>query len=239
MKKIKKSIGFVAFVLLCSIIFNLVGCTAVSATNLMAGISPNEVKKEEDLSSMNVSVTDFALRLLKAERNGEKNTLISPLSVLSALAMTANGARGETLRQMEAVLGMTSDELNSYIYSYARFFPQGDKYILNLANSIWFTDDSRFTVNTDFLQTNADYYGADAYKAPFDNSTLRDINNWVKKRTDGMIPRVLDKISSDAVMYLVNALAFEAEWSKIYEKQDVRDAVFTKTDGTKQDVELM
>ena len=171
-------------------------------------------------------------------QNG-KNTLISPLSVLCALAMTANGAEEETLAQMEEVLGMTTDELNLYLYSYMKNLPQGDKYKLSLANSIWFTEDERFTVNQDFLQTNADYYGADIYKAPFDKQTLKDINNWVKQNTDGMIPEILDQIPPEAIMYLVNALAFEAEWSEIYEKHQVKDGEFTKEDGTKQDVKFM
>lgn len=61
---------------------------------------------------------------------------------------------------------MTISELNSYLKSYADALPEGEKYKLNIANSIWFTDDDDFTVNQDFLQTNADYYGADIYKAP-------------------------------------------------------------------------
>ena len=54
-----------------------------------------------------------------------------------------------------------------------------------------------------------------------------------------MIPEVLDEIPPEAVMYLVNALAFEAEWSDIYEKKQVRDGTFTKEDGTKQSTEFM
>ena len=54
-----------------------------------------------------------------------------------------------------------------------------------------------------------------------------------------MIPEILDQIPPEAVMYLVNALAFEAEWSDIYEKHQVRDGKFTKEDGTRQDVEYM
>jgi serpin B len=140
---------------------------------------------------------------------------------------------------MEAVLGMTTEELNLYLHTYMKNLPQGDKYKLSLANSIWFTDHERFTVNQDFLQNNADYYGADIFKAPFDKQTCKDINNWVKQKTDGMIPEVLDNIPYDAVMYLVNALAFEAEWSEIYEKHQVRDGKFTKEDGIKQNVEFM
>ena len=238
--KTRISSVIISLLLVCAMAVNLTGCTMeVQAKDLMAGITPNQVNALDDLSSQNADVTDFAIRLFKASEENGKNTLISPLSVLCALAMTANGAEEETLAQMEEVLGMTTEELNLYLYSYMQNLPQGEKYKLSLANSIWFTEDERFTVNQDFLQTNADYYGADIYKAPFNDQTCKDINNWVKQNTDEMIPEILDEISADAIMYLVNALAFEAEWSEIYEKQQVRDGKFTKEDGTKQDVELM
>ena len=240
MKKTRISLVIISLLLVCAMAVNLTGCTMkVQAKDLMEGITPNNVDALDDLSSQNADVIDFAIRLFKASNENGKNTLISPLSVLCALAMTANGAEEETLAQMEEVLGMTTDELNMYLYSYMKNLPQGDKYKLSLANSIWFTEDERFTVNQDFLQTNADYYGADIYKAPFDKQTLKDINNWVKQNTDGMIPEILDQISPEAIMYLVNALAFEAEWSEIYEKHQVKDGEFTKEDGTKQDVKFM
>jgi len=211
----------------------------IKAENLMDNVTAGKVSALEDLSAQNAAVTDFALRLFRESETSGENTLISPLSVLCALAMTANGAKEETLSQMEAVLGMSVEELNLYLYSYMKNLPQGEKYNLSLANSIWFTDDERFKVNQEFLQTNADYYGADIYKAPFNDQTLKDINNWVKQNTDDMIPEILDKISQDAVMYLVNALAFEAEWMMPYEEQQVREGEFTKEDGTKQSAEFM
>ena len=240
MKKTKLSLVIISLVLLCAMAVNLTGCaTTVHAEDLMEGVTPNSVTALNDLSSGSADVTDFAIRLFKQTNENGKNTLISPLSVLCALAMTANGAEGETREQMEAVLGMSVEELNLYLYSYINSLPQGEKYKLSVANSIWFTDDDRFTVNQDFLQTNADYYGADIYKTPFDKQTLKDINNWVKNETDNMIPKVLEDIPDAAIMYLINALAFEAEWTEIYEKNQVRDKTFTKEDGTKQDVELM
>lgn len=240
MKKSRIGLVIISLLLVCAMAVNLTGCTMeVQTKNLMEGVTPNEVNALDDLSTQNADVTDFAIRLFKASEESGKNTLISPLSVLCALAMTANGAEEETLEQMEALLGITAEELNLYLYSYMKNLPQGDKYKLSLANSIWFTEDERFTVNQDFLQTNADYYGADIYKAAFDNQTCKDINNWVKEKTDEMIPEILDEIPVDAIMYLVNALAFEAEWSEIYEKNQVRDGVFTKEDGTKQNADFM
>lgn len=54
---------------------------------------------------------------------------------------------------MQAVLGMTTEELNPYLYSYMKDLPRDEKNKLHLANSIWFTEDKGFTVKQDFLQT--------------------------------------------------------------------------------------
>lgn len=236
----KLTVSLTALLLLLSLVFNLTGCAFhVKAESLMEGIAPNHVSASENLVSGNSAATDFAVRLFRATSEDGKNTLISPLSVMCALAMAANGAEGRTLEQMEAVLGMSKADLNLYLYTYVNSLPQGDKYKLSIANSVWFTDDTRFTVNRDFLQTNADYYGADIYKTPFNMQALWDINNWVKDKTDGMIPKIIDKIPEEAIMYLINALAFEAEWPSPYERNQVRDGKFTKEDGAKQDAELM
>lgn len=215
----------------------LSGCGG--AEDLTKGITPNEVSTSQILDAENAAATDFALRLFRASADESENTLISPLSVLSALAMTANGAEEETLREMEEVLSMTTEELNSYLHAYMNSLSQGEGYKLHLANSVWLTDDESFTVNEDFLQTNVDYYGAEIYRAPFDEKTCEKINVWVKKHTDGMIPEILKQIPPEAVMCLVNALAFEAEWSQPYEEMQVRDGVFTREDGTEQTAEFM
>ena len=226
-----------ACLLLCALL-PLTGCGAQSR-DLMRGVTPQPLSAKADLDDHNTAVTDFALRLLRACEDGENNTVLSPLSVLCALGMTVNGAEGETKQQMEAVLGMSAQELNGYLAAYLRALPQGDKCKLHTANSIWLTEDERFTVEPDFLQTNADYYGADIYAAPFDDSTVQEINRWVKNNTHGMIDKVLQTIPDDAVMYLINALAFEAEWMDIYEKYQVCDGIFTREDGAEVNAELM
>ena len=241
MKKTKMLLSAVSLMLLCARIVGLAGCsTRIEAEDLMKDVNAQTVQNKVPLSDKSIHVTDFAIRLFRAANADGENTLISPLSVLCALATSANGAKGETLEQIENALGLEKDELNLYLYSYITSLPQGEKYKLCLANSIWLTEDERFTVNGDFLQANADYYGADIYKAPFDDKqTLKDINNWVKNETDGMIPSIVDQIPPEAVAYLVNALAFEAEWKNIYEKGQVKDGYFTNADGERQSIEMM
>ena len=232
----------VSVLLLCSIALGFSGCAVVvSATaDLMEGITPRTSGEPGTVTPESAAkAAGFAVRLFRQSSEAGENTLVSPLSVLAALAMTANGARGETKAQMESVLGMSTEELNEFFDAYLKSLPNGEKYRLSPANSVWFTSDARFTVNRDFLQTNADYYGADAYKAPFDETTLNDINGWVKRKTDGMIPSILDRIPGNAVMYLINALAFEAEWEKVYKEDNVQEGVFTREDGTEENVEFM
>ncbi len=211
----------------------------VSAGDLTAGIVPGQVTPMEDLTKGNAAATNFGVRMLQYEVKKGGNVLISPVSLLCALSMTANGAEGETLAQMEQVLGLKAEELNPYIYTYISQLPQNEKYRLKLANSIWFSDEEAFTVEEQFLQTNADYYGAQIYKRAFDETAAKDINAWVKAQTDKMILKIVEEIPEDAVMYLVNALAFDAEWEIVYEQAQVRDGIFTLEDGTTRKTRLM
>lgn len=220
--------------------FLLTGCTPkIEAKDLMQDVKSRAVSGVEDLTTNNETITDFAIRLLQESLKEGVSTSVSPLSVLTALAMTANGADGETRMQMETVFGMSIEELNRYLYSYMKALSQGEDYQLKLANSIWFTADERFSVKQDFLQQNADYYGAGIYQTVFDKEALQDMNGWVKEKTDGLIPEIVDEIPKDAVMYLINALAFDAKWQEVYEETQVRDGIFTLEGDGKQNVSYM
>ena len=232
---------FLCLSLLATGLLRLTGCAAkVQADDLMNGITPEKTSGRAADDAFKNGAADFAVRLFQNTREEGKNSLISPLSVMLALSMTANGAKGETLAQMEVLLGgdIPIDTLNKYLHAYVGGLPSVEKAKLTLANSIWFKD-SGFTVEEDFLQRNADYYGAAAYKSAFDEKTLRDINNWVKENTDGVIDKIVDQMDPYAAMYLVNTVLFDAEWQNIYRKHEVRDGTFTAIDGAKRTVSMM
>ena len=217
------------------------GGSQAGAASALGGSRSQDKATPADAST----VTDFALRLFQESlaqeqaKDAGKNVLVSPTSVLFALSMTANGAKGETLTQMEDVLGASVSGLNTYLHEYRTSLPDGDGYKLSLANSVWFRDDERFTVNADFLDLNEKWYDADIYRAPFDSSTVKAVNQWVSQATDNMIPEILEKIPQDAVMYLINGLAFDAEWDTIYKQHDVRKADFTEEGGSSYRTEMM
>lgn len=216
--------------------------TAVPGSNAPTGGSPAAAGSAGSLPAADaVACTDFAVRLFRecSRSQSDGNILVSPLSVVNALAMTAGGTRGETLEQMEKLFGADLSSLCSYLYTYNETLPAAEKYKLYSANSLWIRDDQRFTVHPDFLETNAQWFNADVYLSPFDGSTLRDINGWVSDNTDEMIPEILDEIPEDAVMYLLNALAFDAEWQSVYNEYQIREGIFTREDGTTQNAEMM
>ena len=245
MKKTKIGLAAICLLLVFAMIFSFAGCAIeVQAADLMEGINAQKVSgKAADDRFINAQA-ELAVKLFKAsvEKSENESVLISPLSIQLALAMTANGANGQTKEEMEKLLGgdIPLEELNEYLYTYINSLPSENKYKLEVANSIWFRDDKdRFTVEKDFLQTNADYFAAQAYKEPFDQQTVDDINNWVSNHTDGMIEKIIDKILPDEVLHLINAVAFDAEWETPYEKNNVNDGIFHSLLGDERKVKMM
>lgn len=218
------------------------------------GPEPLDVPQADNIAGKEVDVAfknaymQLAVELLQkaAEEKREDNLLISPLSMQIALTMTANGADGQTLQEMESVLGqnVALEDLNEYLYDYLYDRETGVSRVgneeLKIANSIWFRDQKdSFRVTEDFLQSMANYYVADIYKCPFDNKTVDDINAWVNAKTDGMIPDILEKIDSNSMMYLINAIAFDAQWDEPYDETAIREGSFTTYEGKKQTVDMM
>jgi len=202
--------------------------------DLMAGIGGDEVIPG-DLTAGNGAVTAFSLQLFQKALAEGDSTLISPVSILYALAMTANGAEGTTLAQLEDLFGMDIETLNSYCATWLA--AQGKQ--MKLANSIWYAQDRDVSVNEEFSRKNKTYYRADLYSLPFNDDACEHINKWVEEHTDGMIPTVLDKINEDALMYLINALAFEDSWEVEYLDHSIRPRDFTDGDGKTYPVDMM
>lgn len=187
----------------------------------------------------NMAMTDFSLKLLKESVDSDTNVLLSPISVIYALAMTANGAEGETKEQLEQLFGMNTEELNEYLYGYMGDIAASEKAKFLMANAIWFSTEKDIHIKQDFLQTNKNWYDAEIYEAAFDDGTKKEINDWVSEHTDGMIPEIIEDLSSETIMCLVNALSFEAEWGEIYTEDNIDDGTFTNSRGETKDVKMM
>ena len=157
-----------------------------------------------------------------------KNLIISPLSVTMALAMTANGAAGKTKDELEKLLGdgMSIEELNAYLAQLASRLPGDECCRVSLADALFIKEEFSAAVKDAYLQNIADYYNAGVFRMPFDGAALAAINDWVKEHTDGMIEKILEQLSPDVLMVLLNALCFEADWADPYTEKAVEEGVF-------------
>ena len=214
-----------ALLLALLMILPMAGC-GVRAQELTKDIEPQALDTTTDLTAGGEAVTAFALSLLRSERAATEGVLISPVSVLNALGMVANGAGGDTLKQLETAAGMS--------------LPAACKSCtVSLANSAWVRED--FRVEDDFLRSCVNYYGAEMYRSAFDGSLVTDLNRWVSQKTDGMIDRLLEQAPDALTMlYLVNAACFDARWDTPYTKADLRTGQpFTAADGTRQTADYL
>ncbi|HJD23592.1 MAG TPA: serpin family protein [Firmicutes bacterium] len=235
--------------LLLAALLSLSGCgPAIQAEDLTKDVPAGTVTERSADDAFSARMADFAVRLFQESRTSsadggtaEENGLISPLSAMLSLAMAANGADGETLAQMETVLGgeIPLGTLNEYLHTYIQSLSSAEPAKLHLANSIWLRDDPELTVQETFLQTNADYYGASVFRSPFDEQTVRDMNQWAKQNTDGMIDAMINEIEETEMVFLANALTFDAEWETVYDESSVREGAFTALDGTVQQAAMM
>ncbi|MGM9637548.1 MAG: serpin family protein [Eubacteriales bacterium] len=223
-----------------AVLFCTVACgQKIHADELSDGYYRRAGDTGEVTDEFKTAVADFSFDLFRTQLSEKgENSLISPLSAILCLGMIAGGADGETLAQMEELFGMSADDLNRCLYAYTASLYSAKDCKVTLANSAWIREG--FAVNSDFLQTNADWYDAQIYRAPFDETTRKDINNWVKEQTDGMIDKILDApIDPATVLYLINTLCFDAEWAEKYESGDRKNHSFTSYDGSESTVKML
>lgn len=219
------------------------GVTTLSdVQDLMADVPPGSAPDigipDEPFQSglANYSIKLFQ-QVLSAE-SSDQNLVLSPLSVLYALGMAANGADGETRSQMEQLLSdgtLNVNSLNVGIRGLTERLQREGDAVMKIGNSIWFDGGESLSVNREFLQTNADYFGAQAYQADFRNpETVKRINQWVDQQTDGKIRGIIDRLDESTMLCLINTMLFSSEWESVYREYQVQDGTFHAPDGEVQ-----
>ncbi len=188
--------------------------------------------------------TKFGFDLFNEIRKNEqdKNIFISPFSVSVALAMTLNGASGETEQAMIDTLQLQDIDTNSINSSYSQLQQtlqaSDPKVTLTIANSLW--GNEGFSFKSDFLQRNTQFFNAEISILDFlDPSSLTTINQWVNTNTNGKIPKILDEIESNAVLFLINAIYFKGSWQTEFDPAHTRDGTFHLANSSKKQVPMM
>lgn len=212
---------------------------------------PGDIEEDE------LNVTEKTARLIEAENifgfelyqhvfhyeTEHENIMVSPLSVSLALAMTYNGARGETKTAMEKTLkvhGLSPEEINTSYHDLVNALKSLDKKVLlEIANAIFYSH--VFDVESEFVMTNKNFYDAEVSALDFgkEQQALETINGWVAEKTHDKIETILDRITRDHVMFLLNAIYFKGTWQKEFNEEGTEMLPFHLENGESIQTETM
>lgn len=186
----------------------------------------------------------FAVNLLSEmdSRYADEGYFFSPISISTALSMLLNGTQGETAKEiMDAIgYGVDIDAVNDYCRQIISKSVSWDPtVILSTANALVANNNREIKKN--FINTLKSEYLAEFSSFDFSNPApaLDYINGWCNEKTHGMIPKILDDVSSDALLYIMNAIYFKGEWSSKFYEELTDDGKFTKENEEIVDVRMM
>jgi serine protease inhibitor len=178
----------------------------------------------------------FAFDLFKSinTRFVDTNVFISPLSASFALGMTMNGAAGETFEGMRTALRIEETDLSSINAAYRDLITlllELDSSVeMRIGNAIWYRQG--FAFHQAFFDTVSHYFNARVAGLDFGSPAAVDrINAWVDTATAGKIPKVIESISRDLVMLLMNAIYFKGNWRLQFDPAQTQDAPFALEGG--------
>lgn len=220
----------------------------LSALTLASCSSTNKIAKEDNATKSNSYMdtdakylilsndqratinkgNEFAVNLFKTQIDMQSK-VISPLSVSYLMGMLANGADGDTQKEILASLGVSDVTLQTLNESYRALLNStatADKQTtINIANYI--AADKHFSLKSDFRNTVGKMYDAGVESLDFSSSKAVDkINQWCSKQTNGMIPKIVDQLSASDVAVLMNAIYFEGTWETPFEKELTKEENF-------------
>lgn len=212
-----------------------ISCTGVEEKK---NIKVGPVNEEKLVESQN----EFAFKLFKEIDKGNEDIFISPYSISVLLSMVADGARGETLEEMQEVLetlGYSNEEIRREYKKLIELTNTLDEEIkIDVANSVWV--DNEFRPSGAYVGNSKEYFKSDVYSRDFKNQlTVTEINKWIEGKTQGKIEKMLDRLSPMDRMVLINAIYFKGTWKEEFNKDLTYEGEFIKEDGTRVEVDYM
>jgi serpin B len=185
------------------------------------------------LASSNAFSIALWHKITSAQR--DSNVFVSPLSASLSVGMALGGAAGQTFDELRAGLQFGAQPLGEIDAGYksliALLTSLDPSVTMDVANSIWYRN--TFPFNQSFLDDGANYFNAAIKPLDFAdvNGSLSSINGWVNTQTKGKIPTILNTITSDDVMFLINAIYFKGSWRSRFDPAKTLDASFHSVSG--------
>lgn len=221
----------------------LLAACATDPSGPRRSLEPPREFTVQEAAVANASV-GFGLSLLRevADAENDPNLMVSPLSASMALGMLLNGASGESFDDMRATLGfgtMSEEDVNAaYKGLIAQLLARAPNSDFNLANSLW--HDHQFQLSQSFVDALQQNFDAEVAGLDFtDPNAPKRINRWAEQETKGRIRDLIDQISPEEVLFLVNATYFKASWAAQFDRRSTHNAAFNTLAGGTVNVPMM
>jgi serpin B len=229
-------------------------CSSGGSVGVAMAAEPRASADPADAVKAGAAIDGFGFELLRAATKGDENAVLSPASIVLALAMTRPGARGETATQIDAVLHDVATDPNAgwlnaldaalatRTGTFSDISGKDQQVTLRIANAPFAQLDEAW--NPDYLDALASRFGAGVrlvdYKAAAE-AARKAINAWVNDQTEQRIPELLQQGTIDGLtrLVLVNAIYLKAAWQMPFPVESTAPATFTRLDGSTLDVPTM
>ena len=231
----------------CALLFSLTSCNRVGPE-----IDPGDMGEDLGCLRLSTKATEllnkgnaFTFNYIdQVNADGDKDYIVSPLSMQLLLGMILNGAKGETADEIIKVLGYGKgeiDDVNKFSSSIMCQLPHLDnKTTLALASAIYV--DKGYSLRDSYVSAVKLYYEAEVSNLDFSDTkgSADKINKWCSDHTNGLVPRILDETSPDMLAYLLNALYFKSQWVKSFSSKSTTPSAFYNEDrASKTTVSMM
>lgn len=211
-----------------------------TSNRILSQVYDNISDKEKLAQAYNQVGFDL-FHLCNQQLDVDSNLLISPFSISMAMAMAYNGANGNTKSEMQEVLHLQnfSDEmLNKSASTLKTALLNFEEDTIAIANSLWHRDDVQLV--DDYVNLCTDFYHAETNALDFSRSDAKDIiNQWVYDNTNEKITNLIEEVSPQHVLFIVNAMYFKGTWKKIFDEQATTNQPFYLKSGQTINVPTM
>ncbi len=198
------------------------------------------------LGVRNKAAEDIFTEKILAEMPDDKNYMISPLSIKTAFAMLANGARGETQEQLLNAFDIDDIAVfNESIKADIERYGSDEVTEFDIANSIWmFPDVTSRDLLMQYTEAAENYYSAEVNKIE-SSEALGEMNGWVSENTIGKITQIMDSnafrniLQNGVHSMLLNTVYFKGAWQEQFDPLQTSKDVFTDRNGDKKETDFM
>jgi len=240
----------------------IIGVILIGSAVIFFSLNQNDVADENTnendsdiISDINLSseiqfhesANNFGFELLQefiTYPDYNENPFFSPYSIFTALAMTYEGAAGNTADEMATVLNIKQDNesFHQYVHNLYITLNNNTEYTISTANALWIKQN--FQILEQYLSDVEQVYNAESTNIDFSNTeqAAQIINQWVENKTNTHIQNLISPEAIDPVLtklILTNAIYFKGTWEVQFDKENTTDRPFTVSSGETIDVPTM